>query len=749
MLRARTIARMDGRVEVSGIVRLVSDAGENPCEVVVDVSTGAPMILHWGAPLGEVDLATLGRALDRPTTNGALDVVAPLTVVPEHGSGFPGRPGLLGHRRRGTAWAPRFTTTSVETVEADGSGSTDSVVWHDGRQVRPWARAVTVTSRDEVAELELVVTIELDHVLRVRATLTNQSADRYLLDRLAVSLPVPSHATELLGFTGRWIRELHPVRQSWGHGTVVSEDRRGTTSHEHPPLLFVGEPGFGEWHGEVWGVHLAWSGNHELAAECLPDGRRHIQVGELLHPGELSLDPGESYTTPDVVGVWSESGLTRASWGFHDALRAQPGHADWARPVLLNTWEAVYFDHDEAVLRELASSAAALGVERFVLDDGWFGSRRDDTRGLGDWEVSPERYPNGLGPLIAHVRSLGMEFGIWVEPEMVNPDSDLYRAHPDWALATPGYPHVLGRHQLVLDLGHPDAYAHVAAGMHALLGGHDISFVKWDMNRNHVGGSGAGGAAGTHAQTLAVYRLLDELRAAHPHVAFESCSSGGGRIDHGVLTRTQRVWTSDCNDPLERQTIQRSLSMFVPPELMGAHIGPPRAHTTGRTATLAFRAATAMFGHLGVEWNVLSLDVRQRRELADMIELHRRFRPLLHTGRVVRFDPVLNGTEAVSHAHGVYSADGCEALVAAVQLRTGMSLTPPALRLPGLVPDARYRVAEVPLPPQFHAPAKTRPSWMSGITLTGRQLAKHGLQLPVMHPETVLLLHLSQGSSDS
>lgn len=616
---------------------------------------------------------------------------------------------------------------------------------------------MTVIAVDEVAALELTVVVELDDVLRVGGSIRNLGSDRYLLDRFHLGVPVPSGATEVLGFTGRWIREFHPVRMPWLQGTIVSEDRRGTTSHEHPPLVFVGRPGFGEWHGEVWGVHLAWSGNHELALECLPDGRRHVQVGELLHPGEVSLEPGESYDAAEVVAVWSDEGLTRASWGYHRAIRSAPGHRDWARPVLLNTWEAVYFDHDEAVLRELATVAASIGVERFVLDDGWFGSRRDDTRGLGDWEVSAERYPNGLGPLIDHVRSLGMEFGIWVEPEMVNPDSDLYRAHPEWALATEGYPHVFGRHQLVLDLGNPDAYAHVAAGMHALLGAHDVSFVKWDMNRNHVAGSGRGGAAGTHEQTLAVYRLLDELRAAHPEVAFESCSSGGGRIDHGILRRTQRVWTSDCNDPLERQTIQRGLSLFVPPELMGAHIGPPRAHTTGRTASLAFRAVTAMFGHLGVEWNVLGLDVRQRRELADVIALHRRFRPLLHGGDVVRFDPVLDagasgfgagfgagsGGEVVSHAHGVYATDRSEALVAAVQLRTATSLTPPALRLPGLDPRRRYRVEEVALPPQFHAPAKRRPAWMNGeLVLSGRQLAVHGLQVPVMHPESVLLLHL-------
>ena len=311
-----------------------------------------------------------------------------------------------------------------------------------------------------------------------------------MLDGLSVTLPLPEYAGDLLTFHGRHAREFQPYRRPWPSGAVLAENWRGRTSHEHPSLLFAGTVGFGEWQGEVWGVHLAWSGNHDVVAERLPDGRRIVQLGELLHPGEVALEPGESYSTPEVVAVHSADGLTPATWGFHRHLRGRPGHPTTPRPVLLNTWEAVYFDHDTERLCALATAAAGVGIERFVLDDGWFGSRRDDTKGLGDWWVSPEMYPDGLGPLIAHVRSLGMEFGIWVEPEMVNPDSDLYRAHPEWALTTEGYEPVLGRNQLVLDLANPDAYAYVYERLDALLRDHDIAFVKWDMNRDHIQGSG-------------------------------------------------------------------------------------------------------------------------------------------------------------------------------------------------------------------------------------------------------------------
>jgi alpha-galactosidase len=689
---------------------------------VIDLATGTPTIRHWGARLSDdFDLDSLVLATTRPIAHGGLDVESPLSLVPEHATGFPGHPALLGHRRRGTAWAPRFAYEAHTLTDAN---------------------TLTAIAVDHVAQLRITSVISLGDVLSVRLTVTNLSTtDRYLLDQLDVTLPLPAQAREIMQFSGRWTRELHPYRASFERGAIVAENRRGRTSHEHLPLVFAGETSFGEWRGEVWGAHLAWSGNHHLLAEVLPDGRRYLQMGELFHPGEIALAAGASYTTPELIATYSSSGLTQASWGLHRSVRAQPSHPSSPRPVLLNTWEAVYFEHDSERLKRLAEAAAAVGIERFVLDDGWFGSRRDDRRGLGDWWVSPEVYPDGLTPLIDHVRALGMQFGIWVEPEMVNPDSELFRAHPEWALATEGYEPVLGRQQLVLNLAHPPAYEHILDALDALLRDHDIAYVKWDMNRDHVQGGGTDHAAGTHAQTMALYRLLDELRSRHPAVEFESCASGGGRIDHEILRRTQRVWTSDCNDALERQAIQRGASMFIPPEVMGAHIGPTRSHTTGRRHSLSFRVATAMFGHLGVEWNLLELTDTEREGLADAIAVHKRFRHLLHHGDVVRFDP----TSAAAHAHGVYSADRTEALIAYVQLSSDASLTPPPIRLPGLTSHARYLVERVPLPHDRteRGPARAQPHWLrDGISLSGEHLGAVGLQLPVMNPESALLISL-------
>lgn len=704
---------------MSQFVRLSQHHASGAVDVIVDISTGAPTIVYWGESLGDgVDVESIAAALSRPRVHGTFDAIAPMSVVPEHGSGFTGRPGLVGRRGRGRAWAPRFT---VVRHRVDG----DSLV---------------VEARDEVAELSLTTTISLADTLRVWATVTNEGDRRYSLDSLTVTLPIPEHIDELLTFEGRWAREFHQRRRDWSSRGLLIENQRGRTSHEDPSLLFAGTAGFTEWTGEVFGVHVAWSGNHTLSAERLSDGRRYVQGGELLHPGEVVLEAGESYTTPDVLGVFSPVGITPASWQFHESVRSHEVHPDSPRPVVLNTWEAVYFDHDASKLRALADAAADVGIERFVLDDGWFGSRRDDTKGLGDWWVSDEVYPDGLEPLIGHVTALGMQFGIWVEPEMVNPDSDLYRAHPDWALMTDGYEPVLGRGQLVLDLANPDAYGYIERHLDALLRDHDVSYVKWDMNRDHVQASGREGAAGTRAQTLALYRLLDDVRRKHPHVEFESCASGGGRIDHEILRRTERVWTSDCNDALERQSIQAGASMLIPPEVMGAHIGPPRSHTTGRPQSLAFRASTAMFGHLGVEWDVTTLTDRERTTLRAVIALHKEHRGLLHGGDTVRFT-----TESACRAHGVYARDRSQAIVSFAQLTTASSLTPPPLRLPGLDLDARYRIEHLAIPGERWGMARTQPDWLSdGITLTGRQLALHGVQMPALDPESAVLFTLTR-----
>jgi alpha-galactosidase len=411
--------------------------------------------------------------------------------------------------------------------------------------------------------------------------------------------------------------------------------------------------------------------------------------------------------------------------------------------VVANTWEAVYFDHDLDRLTRLAEASAEVGAERFVLDDGWFRRRRDDRKGLGDWYVDEDLWPAGLHPLVDHVKRLGMDFGLWVEPEMVNPDSDLARAHPDWILAMGDRQPLLSRNQLVLDVAHPDAWQYLFARIDALVKDYGIAFLKWDHNRDLIdAGRQPAGRAGVHEQTLATYRLMDELRRANPGLEIESCSSGGARVDLGVLERTDRVWASDCIDALERQSIQRWTALLLPPELIGSHVGSGRAHTTGRRHDLSFRAATALFGHFGIEWDLTRADDTQRAELAEWVALYKRLRPLLHSGRVVRSDHPDAGT----WIHGVVAHDRSRAVFAVVAMAAGDRFPRGPITLPGLDPHRRYLVE--PLAPG-HQPGTQEnvpTPWLGrgAITLSGASLDHVGVQLPSMHPEQALLLEITE-----
>jgi alpha-galactosidase len=429
----------------------------------------------------------------------------------------------------------------------------------------------------------------------------------------------------------------------------------------------------------------------------------------------------------------------------HEWLRARPTHPQGPRPVTLNTWEAVYFAQSPQARRDLADVAADVGVERFVLDDGWFGARRDDTAGLGDWTPSADVWPDGLAPLVAHVTGLGMQFGLWIEPEMVNVDSGLYREHPDWVLAPPRRLPPEWRHQQVLDLANPDVSAHLLGRLDSLLAELDIAALKWDHNRDLIEAI-HDGRPGVHAQTVALYRLLDKLRVRHPGVEIESCSSGGGRVDLEILARTDRVWPSDSNDALERASIQYWTSLLIPPELIGTHVGPPTSHTTGRTHQLDFRAVVALFGHAGIEWDLRDLDAGEREHLRGWVALHRELRGLLHSGRVVRADLA----DPAALLHGVVASDATDAVFAYVALGSSADTVPPPVRLPGLDPARRYRVAvELRAGPPWTSHALPPPWTHDGVTLPGSVLGSVGLPLPLVMPEHALLLRVSDTTDDA
>ncbi|MFB4279974.1 alpha-galactosidase [Nonomuraea sp. MTCD27] len=674
-----------------------------------DPQWGLPRVRHFGAALGPVSGAALLPALASP---------AP-PLLPAQGDSWYGRPGLSGGRD-GDQWPVRWSLDRLDADTVSGSGGT-----------------VTITASDARAGLGLVCELVMDGggLVRMRHAVTNTAASPYRVDGLVCALPVPGRAAELLDFTGRWALEKVPQRARFRHGVWSRENRRGRTGHDGTGLLVAGTEGFGFRGGEVWAVHAGWSGDHVHYAERLPEGVSLLAAGELLEPGEVVLGEGESYRTPWVYFTWSGAGLDDAGARLHDHLRARPLPV---RPVTLNNWEATYFDHGLDRLLELADRAAAAGIERFVLDDGWFRHRRHDRAGLGDWYVDEGVWPDGLHPLADRVRKLGMQFGLWFEPEMVNPDSDLAREHPDWILGRAERMPPPQRHQQVLDLARPEAYAYLLERLDALVGEYALDYIKWDHNRD-IAEPVHAGVAGVHAQTLATYRLLDELRARHPRLEIESCSSGGARVDFGILARTDRVWTSDSNDALDRQAIQRWTGLLVPPERLGCHVGAPHDHVTGRSLPLAFRAATALFGHMGVEWDLTSASQAELEELATWIALHKRLRPLLHAGRVVRADH----PDPSALLHGVVLPE--RAVYAYVQLTSRTDLVPGPLRLPGLDPDAVYEVRVAgPAPERAALPAWAVPADGAPVRLPGSVLGELGLPAPALRPASALLVELER-----
>nr|WP_221475120.1 alpha-galactosidase [Sphaerisporangium rubeum] len=695
--------------------------------LVVAVDGGRlPRVLHWGpdlGTLGDAALRDLARAAQPAIWDSVIAYPQPVPVLPQLTEGWLGRPGLTGDSgaRR---WAPRFAE-ATHRLDEDAPGG-------------PVLRS---TARDPEYGLALEIEIQVlaaSGLVRQRATVTNLAGEPYTVRSLEMALPVPAAAAEVLDLTGRWALERVPQRRPFHIGEWVRASRGGKPGLENTMLLVAGEQGFGFRSGMVWGTHLAWSGGQVLAAERTPAGTRHLAAGELLLPGEVVLGEGEPHTSPWQYGSWGE-GLDALAARFHRHLRARPEHPRAPRPVVLNTWEAVYFRHDLGVLTELAEHGARIGAERFVLDDGWFLGRRDDTSSLGDWTVDPEVWPDGLEPLVARVRALGMEFGLWFEPEMVSLDSGLARAHPEWVFDAGHGPGLPSRQQHVLDLGHPEAYAYVFERMSTLIGRLGVAYVKWDHNRYLLdAGHTPDGRPGVRRQVERTYRLMAALKAAHPGLEIESCASGGGRVDLGVLEHADRVWPSDCIDPHERLEIQRWTGLLVPPEMQGTHIAAEESHTTHRVHPLDYRAEKALWGHLGLEIDLLAVDEETRAALARWVAFHKEHRTLLHTGDVVHADLA----DPALRLEGVVARDRAEALYAFSVVERPPGWPPGRVTLPGLDDDRVYDVRAV-YPGTPPAPRAMLPPWLrDGVTLPGRVLRLAGVEAPPLDVDRSVLLRV-------
>ena len=691
--------------------------------VLVDCRQRLPTIVYVGSGLVSVDQADL-TLFDRHEAPASLPTETPIALLPDTTSGWLGHPGIAVRRGR-QGWQLQAILQEVSQAQGD---------------------ALVLLAACSVTQISLRFELALaaaSTALSIRVMVTNDSrSDTLSLDECNVTLPIPDHFDDFTELSGRWGLEFQSQGHSLQQIEYSRENRTGRSSHRGAASVIVHEAQLSESQGQALGCHLAWSGNHRVRIEQLTDGRRYCQLGELLAPEEIVLQPGKTYSSPIVWCVFSDEGLSGLSRQWHGLIRQQfPSVAALKlkpRPVQINTWEALYFDINESRLLKLIEHAAQLGVERFVLDDGWFAGRNDDRTSLGDWWADPIKLPQGLTPLIRACNQVDMEFGLWIEPEMVSPDSDLYRSHPDWVLHHDPAPRMVARNQLVLDLARPEVEAHLFEALATLLSDHDIRYLKWDMNRDiHQAGNALGYPASSH-QTRGFYRLLERVKTAFPHVEIEGCASGGGRVDCGVLSYVSRFWPSDTNDALDRLSVQKGFSLFYPPELMGCHIGPETCHLTGRQHELEFRGGVAFWGHLGIEMDITTLGERDQSTLMALIQLYKDHRQLLHGGHAQRLE-----RPKEEMGWGVVSVTQQEALFGHAQLTSALRPFPVRYRFQGLDKRTQYKVRCI-WPPIESDYLAEHAAALQARPLSGDVLMQLGITVPIRKPESLLIYHLSK-----
>lgn len=643
--------------------------------------TGAPCHLAWGPRL------TLPEAEDL------------LVPVESAGDSFEGRPPV--GEELPVDGGTRFGPPSLQVRYADGSRAFEwEPVGHRVHEPAPGSAELVLEFRDRLYPLRVALHYRVREdtdVIERRTVLHNagdQRVDLLRADSAAWTLP-PLPDYRLSHVTGQWSAETQLRRDPLPYGETVLTSRRGITSHHANPWLMLDAGDATEDHGRVWSAALAWSGTWRLTAQRTPDGRAGWTGGAGHEGVSLPLAPGEEHTTPVFAGLCTDGGFGAASraWHAYTLAHVLPRGRETAA-VLYNSWEATGFDVDEASQKTLAERAAALGVELYVVDDGWFGSRRSDRAGLGDWTPAADRFPDGLGPLADTVHGLGMRFGIWVEPEMVNPDSDLYREHPDWVLHIPGRTRSELRNQLVLNFARRDVADWAYGWLTRLVGDHAVDFLKWDMNRAFSEAGWPGGDQGDDrlwsAYVTNLYGVLDRLRADHDGLRIETCSGGGGRVDLGILARTDQAWASDNTDAVDRLAIQHGYGQVYPARTMSAWVTDVPNQVTGRTVPLRFRFHSAMAGLLGIGGDLTRWSKEELAEGAALVAEYKEVRHLVQHGALYRLTEPLGDRPTVVQ---YVAEDAAELLVLAWQRgpRHGTPRLP--VRLPALTPGARYRDA--------------------------------------------------------
>ncbi|MFJ5761539.1 alpha-galactosidase [Neobacillus sp. NPDC093182] len=624
------------------------------------------------------------------------------------------REPAISVRKEKESSVPTFTYDSYSVLE--GKPRLEGLPATYGNE----ASTLQIRLKDEFLQAELTINYSIfpdKPVITRSATLTNYGTENLVIERLmAAVLDLPDKNFIFNHLAGAWARERHVKERKLETGIQSISSLRGASSHHHNPFLALRRPTATEHSGEVYGFNFVYSSNFIMQVEVDHYDMARLTVG--IHPFafQWGLEPKETFQTPEVVMVYSDQGLNGMSQAFHQLYRENLIPEQWKkeeRPILINNWEATYFDFDEEKLVNIAKSASELGIEMLVLDDGWFGKRNDDTSSLGDWHVDFTKLPNGLESLAKKINDAGMKFGLWFEPEMISPNSELFKEHPDWAVGMPDQHHTLGRNQLVLDFSRPEIVDYLYEKMSGIIKQTNLSYIKWDMNRNITEPFSQKLAPNQqgeffHRYILGVYSLYEKLTSEFPHVLFESCAGGGGRFDPGMLYYAPQTWTSDNTDAVERLKIQYGTSFAYPLYSMGSHVSAVPNHQTFRETPLSTRANTAYFGTFGYELDPQSLTEEERKEIKGQVAFYKEQRRLIRDGQFYRLLSPFSGNET---AWMVVSPDKSEALVGYYKvLATSNSRKQQTLLLSGLSADKAYE--------------------LDGRIYYGDELMQAGLQLP-------------------
>ena len=678
--------------------------GERQSLVLSSTENRLAQIIYWGPRLpDDEDVSMLYKAGSLDVTGGMLDQNPELSISPEASRNFPGQVGMVLRDQSGVPIVTKF-----RFVDAD---QTD--------------QSLTLIYRDETYELIYTAEFSINlstNILTASASLASQKV--IIVDWMSAPVfPAPQNSDKIYDFSGRWCGEFQMQETPWSAGVRYRENTTGRTGHEHFPGLIVPVRGAKNTAGHAYAFHYGWSGGHKMVAEELADGRRQIQFGHASYSQKRAQNV---FKTATLYCTFSDVGINGCAVAFQRHVRDEIvcfPKSRKQRPVFYNCWEAVYFNHDVDELKEIASLAASLGAERFVLDDGWFVGRVDDTRSLSDWVVDPEKYPQGLNPLIEHVHAEGMSFGLWFEPEMINRNSHTYRAHPEWVLGD--LDQIMGRQQLVLDMSLSAVCNYLFDCIDIMLKNHDIAYIKWDHNRVLP--------IQDIAQIEGTYALLDRLREAHPDVEIESCASGGGRIDFGILNKTQRVWLSDSNDALERLKIQHNAALFLPLVVTGSHVGPRISHTSGRNIDIRLRAWVAAQRHMGFEMDPRELSEDEAAVLKDVTRWWRDNRDWMVDADILRLD----SADPAVIAEQQLSKKGDKFLVFAGKVATSTQIAPRPLCLTNLDPNAIYHIDLVNRDEAQNLSRGDQVIKQMPLHLSGAYLMGHGITLPWSFPETI------------